>query len=161
METTCVCGVTYNPPDIYARNRHEASAKHLKAVANYTSRHEKDNVTDETTPDPYTETFSDLDLDDEPAPVAKAKPKRKAKTYPRSPIRTPEKVRAVEVHPQKTSKVAKPKSGDHKVCRVCGENKTLEEYRRKASRPDGRDTICAACSKDWFIAHKAKKAGAK
>jgi hypothetical protein len=126
----CLCGATYRPKDAHAIARHEMTAKHLD---NYPNRQEKDNVTDETTPDPYTdpeETFTDLD---DPAPVEeKPKPKRKARL-----------------------------TVTGKACRVCTKVKPLEEFRRKASRPDGRDTICAACSKDWFIAHKAKKAGAK
>lgn len=70
----------------------------------------------------------------------------------------------------KRDKAAKPKvatkasdiSGvvNRKACRVCKIDKPLEDYRKKSSRPDGRDTICADCSKQWLINHKAK-AGAK
>lgn len=48
--------------------------------------------------------------------------------------------------------------GEAKECRVCHKVKPLSEYRVKSSRPDGRDTICAECSKAWLVNHKAKKA---
>jgi hypothetical protein len=114
----CECGATYSPQDIYARNRHEASAKHMANL-----------------PKPEPEPFDDLDLDE---PVVE-KPKSKAK--PKVP---------------KTVNV-----GNRKMCRVCGVDKLMEDYRKKSSRPDGRDTICAACSKDWLIAHRARKAAPK
>lgn len=62
-----------------------------------------------------------------------------------------------------TAAVAKALGGElhSKTCRVCSKDKPLTEYRVKSSRPDGRDTICADCSKQWLINHRAKKAGAK
>lgn len=119
----CTCGATYTPKDIYAKNKHEASAKHRKGAP------------------PVEETFADLDDETSgytPAPETLMTPK----------------------DAKRTAKTKTPK-GDHKVCRVCGEDKPLDEYRRKASRPDGKDTICAACSKAWLITHRAKKAAAK
>jgi hypothetical protein len=91
----------------------------------------KDEVTE---PTPDIETFTDLDLEDEPV-VEKPKAKRKPK--------------------------AVAPASETKVCRVCSEVKPLEAYRVKSSRPDGRDTICAVCSKAWLVAHLAKKAGVK
>src|SRR5689334_10474252 len=52
-----------------------------------------------------------------------------------------------------TKRVAKPKTIS-KTCRVCGISKTLDEYRAKASRPDGRDTICALCARAWLANRK-------
>jgi hypothetical protein len=53
-----------------------------------------------------------------------------------------------------TKRVAKPKV-ETKTCRVCAVAKTLDEYRAKASRPDGRDSICAACARLWLANRKA------
>jgi len=138
----CECGMTYSPQDIYARNRHEASAKHLANIPIIASRHEKDNVTDETTPDPYADAFDDLDLEEDPT-SGPAVTKVAAKI--KKAVKVPKVVNV----------------GNHKACRVCGDDKPLEEYRRKSTRPDGRDTICAVCSKSWLIAHRAKKAAVK
>lgn len=52
-----------------------------------------------------------------------------------------------------TKRVAKPKV-ETKTCRVCAVAKTLDEYRAKASRPDGRDSICAACARLWLANRK-------
>lgn len=47
-----------------------------------------------------------------------------------------------------------------KVCRVCGVNKPLTEYRVKASRPDGRDSICTVDARLWLANRKAQIAAA-
>jgi hypothetical protein len=84
----------------------------------------------------------------------------KAKREPK-----PKPVAKVEAKPEPKAKATKtPKVvnvGDHKACRVCGQDKPLTDYRVKSSRPDGRDTICAVCAKAWDEAHKAAKAAAK
>lgn len=70
-----------------------------------------------------------------------------------------------------TAKVAKPKATRvqavvakatgrtpkiaSKVCRVCGLNKPLTDYRAKASRPDGRDSICTVDARAWLANRKA------
>jgi hypothetical protein len=54
-------------------------------------------------------------------------------------------------------RVAKPKV-ETKTCRVCAVAKTLDEYRAKASRPDGRDSICAACARLWLANRKVQLA---
>jgi hypothetical protein len=47
-----------------------------------------------------------------------------------------------------------------KVCRVCGINKPLTDYRVKASRPDGRDSICTEDARLWLANRKAQIAAA-
>jgi hypothetical protein len=47
-----------------------------------------------------------------------------------------------------------------KACRTCGITKPLTDFRNKASRPDGVDTNCRACSIVWLANNKAKKAAA-
>ena len=138
-EINCACGVTYTPADIYAKNRHEATAKHRNAVQALNQ-----------------ETFSDLE-----DAVVEEKPKRTRRTRVVEEIAEP--VPVVEKPARATKKAAPPQpaktNGTHKVCRVCGKDKPLEEYRKKSTRPDGRDTICASCAKDWDVAH-AQKASA-
>lgn len=55
----------------------------------------------------------------------------------------------------KRARVAKPAT---KVCRVCGVDKPLTDYRAKASRPDGRDSICAVDARAWLANRKAQLA---
>jgi len=47
-----------------------------------------------------------------------------------------------------------------KVCRVCGVNKPLTDYRVKSSRPDGRDSICTADARLWLANRNAIRAAA-
>lgn len=82
---------------------------------------------------------------DKPAPKAKVE---KAKPEPKT-------------KPAAKAKPIPASASGHKVCRVCSQDKALEEYRKKSSRPDGRDTICIDCSKAWLVAHRAKQAAAK
>ena len=35
-----------------------------------------------------------------------------------------------------------------RVCRVCKIEKDIEDFTRRATRPDGRDTICRKCAAD-------------
>lgn len=43
---------------------------------------------------------------------------------------------------------------ESKICRVCGVDKPLVDYRAKSSRPDGRDTLCAECARAWLANRK-------
>jgi hypothetical protein len=53
------------------------------------------------------------------------------------------------------AKVTRRAKVESKVCRVCGLNKPLTEYRVKQSRPDGRDSICAVDARLWLANRKA------
>ena len=142
----CGCGTNYTPKDAYSVKMHERTRKHIDWLEKQPAETTPVPVEAETPDEPAA--FDDLDdLLEDPKP---AKPKRVAKAKPKP-----------EPKAKPTAKAKAPKvsaTGDAKECRVCHKTKPLEEYRKKASRPDGRDTICAACSKDWLVAHKAKKA---
>lgn len=139
---TCAeCGATYMRRDASDDKRHVKTQKHIAGAALAV-----ENGPDSQTQAPVfgAESERDDDLDDSwddldignltPTPILKpAKPKAKAKPAGPSPV-----------------------VAGSKECRVCHKTKALALFRVKASRPDGRDTICASCAKDWLVAHKAK-----
>jgi hypothetical protein len=91
--------------------------------------------------------------DVEETPPTKKAPKMVSAKVKAAPAPVPAK--------SKPTKTKASTTGTTKICRTCKKDKPLEEFRRKASRPDGRDTNCAECSKNWFIANRAKKAATK
>ena len=132
----CECGKTYQPQDIYAKNRHETTTSHVRGVEQ--ARLSKGKPV---------ETFADLDLDD---PVEKPKRTRKTKVV--------EDTAQSEIPIKKAKTPRGVGAGEHKVCRICGKDKPLTDFGVKSSRPDGRQTLCTSCAHDWTVAHKAKKA---
>lgn len=41
-----------------------------------------------------------------------------------------------------------------KTCSTCGEPKSLEDFNRRASAPDGRQPRCRSCCREWYVKHR-------
>lgn len=48
-----------------------------------------------------------------------------------------------------------------KLCNICGETKPLTEFHRQSSRPDGRQTRCKACYRQYHQDNRAKRRAAQ
>lgn len=48
---------------------------------------------------------------------------------------------------------------EYKTCPRCGEQKSLDAFHKNRARPDGRQSVCKTCQRNYVRAHYEKRPG--